>query len=989
MKTSNSPELKIRQNNKSITFLLLQSKLKSQDAKPFPLNQTRPIKSLSFHHGGNGKKKNDKLPFLEFERKRELSFVTMYVKRKNMEIKERSNHINEDNYHNVNENSPFRKRDFSSDNIDNMHLNIKINENLEKRKFWSIQIENKTSNFSITDAGFDNYKNPFNKTTDYFNEYFPQSNRKSLDTKIFKAIISERKIDKNLDCMQSIEENNLKMQDFFNKTGLGPRQQIEEMKKWFENQEMNIDREKNSDYNEKFNKFFELYDSSLTELILQIKKEFNERGSFLYQIWNKFNKLNSGYKIFLKNNMDDFERKKSEQTNLYLQKYNDIIQNRNGEIEKFKNANAKLILERDALSKKIEDFSNDQNYHNQKISELNNYCQKFQEKYNYMKRSYEKLHKQLMLRSNYYANFKNEELSLADEKKENLNKNDDNPEETKLNNKIIKKKSKIIETNHEIIQINTISADCCSNIQEEEEKKNINLGFLDNTSETPSNSLVQESMKEAIETNFESQNSKKSIQLLSEKKERKIDSLQKLPSFHDNLLEAIKKNISDENLNNPLNNENQSLESSEISEPEKVSEFEIASSQESKSIIKLNDLNNLRRMVNPDKFQASYQDQSSQTEDNLILKKEIETQTPTFLLDRKYDHVFLANSKINEYLQEYLHKKEVESMLSEYNLNEVNAYEKMNKEIRKMVEETLENSNKLIEISHFLISNNENEISEHEHLREQSEIIEENALVSKEQKEIVLPIMKGLINSASLKTKTLQKFREFLLKIMNFYLQESFKNKIFGEEIFKLNSKINEINIECDNIKQENESLKKKLDYLSPIIASQKSGDFQFEDGEGEDNGRSPRKIRSFKNTNNNNNNNTNGMSEFEELKKKVYNPGSQLIAQIKGKNLNNFANMISLKSVFKIILQIYQDRVVLIKENPKIKDIEFSTFVYNFFIKVYGFRKMAQQKFLLFSLTLRKYPTNFRINFFSKFLGLLDPTSANLSLENLNIYIS
>ena len=93
------------------------------------------------------------------------------------------------------------------------------------------------------------------------------------------------------------------MQGFFNKTGLGPRQQIEEMKKWFENQEKNIEREKESDYKEKFNKFFELYDTSLTELILQIKTEFNERGSFLYQIWNKFtiiiNDLVKGVSPFL------------------------------------------------------------------------------------------------------------------------------------------------------------------------------------------------------------------------------------------------------------------------------------------------------------------------------------------------------------------------------------------------------------------------------------------------------------------------------------------------------------------------------------------------------------------------------------------------------------------------------------------------------------------------------------------------------------------
>ena len=964
---SKSPELKkIHQNNKSITSLLLQSKLESQDSNPPPLRQARSIKSQSFHQGVNIKEKNDKLPFLEFERKRELNFATMYVKRKNIETKELVNQPNE-----------YSDRVIDSSRNDHFD-NRNIKESLEKKEFYSSQIENKTSNF-LNKMGVNK---KFSQTTDYFNEYFPQSNRKSLDTKIFKAIISEKKIEenKNLNFMQSYEENNLKVPSFFNRTGLGPRQEIEEMKKWFENQEKSIEKENESDYKEKFNKFFELYDLCLSELISQIKTEFNERGNFISQIWGKFNKLNNGYKFFLKNNMDDLERKKSEQIKLYLQKYNDIIQNRNGEIGKLKITNGKLIVEKDALSKKLEDFLNDKKNHHEKMNELKNYCLQFKEKYNLMKKSYEKLHNRLMLRSDYYEKFKNEEESLFYEKTQNWNKNEKIVLNNKSNNEVIKS-----------LQTNIISADNGSNIEEREEKK-INIISPRNSSEIPSDPLVQEALKENMKTNVESENSKKSIKIDPEKKEKKeIIILPKL----DNQMELTKKIISEENLNNP-EDENLLVDSSEISEPEKVSEFEIASSQDSRNIIKLEELNNLRRMVSPEKFQASYQDGSSQTGDDLILKKEIETQTPTFLLDRKYDHVFLANSKVNEYLQEYLHKKEVESMLSEYNLNEVNAYEKTNKEIRKMVEETLENSSKVIEISNFLISNNENENFEQMH-KEPSAIVEENSVVTNEMKEVFLPIMKGLINSPTLKTKTLQKVREFLLKIMNFYLQESFKNKIFGEEISKLNAKINEIMIEGDNLKQENENLSKKLEYLSSMTASQKLGDFQFEDLDGDDNvenlmtesshNRNPRKMaRSFRN---NNSSNLNGISEFEELKKKVYNPGPQLIAQIKGKNLNNFVNVISLKSVFKIILQIYQDRVVLTKENPKIKDIEFSTFVYNYFIKIYGFRKMAQQKFLLFSLTLRKYPSNFRINFFSKFLGLLDPFSANLSLVNLNIYIS
>ena len=68
-------------------------------------------------------------------------------------------------------------------------------------------------------------------------------------------------------------------------------------------------------------------------------------------------------------------------------------------------------------------------------------------------------------------------------------------------------------------------------------------------------------------------------------------------------------------------------------------------------------------------------------------------------------------------------------------------------------------------------------------------------------------------------------------------------------------------------------------------------------------------------------------------------------------------------------------------------KEVDCPSFSYNFFIKCYGFRKMAQQKFILFLLSLKKTITQLRINVFAKLLGLLQ-TPMNYNLEEFNQYI-
>ena len=60
--------------------------------------------------------------------------------------------------------------------------------------------------------------------------------------------------------------------------------------------------------------------------------------------------------------------------------------------------------------------------------------------------------------------------------------------------------------------------------------------------------------------------------------------------------------------------------------------------------------------------------------------------------------------------------------------------------------------------------------------------------------------------------------------------------------------------------------------------------------------------------------------------------------------------------------------------------------FTYTIFLNNFGFAKIADQKFIIFVMSVKKYIQILRINTFAKFLGLFDDNS-NYTLDELNKY--
>ncbi|EAR93904.2 F-box protein (macronuclear) [Tetrahymena thermophila SB210] len=119
----------------------------------------------------------------------------------------------------------------------------------------------------------------------------------------------------------------------------------------------------------------------------------------------------------------------------------------------------------------------------------------------------------------------------------------------------------------------------------------------------------------------------------------------------------------------------------------------------------------------------------------------------------------------------------------------------------------------------------------------------------------------------------------------------------------------------------------------------------------------------------------------------KQQNSGKQIVEKAKNKKMAKFHNFMTVKTVLKQISMLYNERMVVTKENSNYKDIEFSNFVYNFYSAQYGVKKIADQKFLILILSIKKYSQILRINMFSRFLGLQEG-NMNFTTDELNKYI-
>lgn len=130
-----------------------------------------------------------------------------------------------------------------------------------------------------------------------------------------------------------------------------------------------------------------------------------------------------------------------------------------------------------------------------------------------------------------------------------------------------------------------------------------------------------------------------------------------------------------------------------------------------------------------------------------------------------------------------------------------------------------------------------------------------------------------------------------------------------------------------------------------------------------------------------------NATPDFLKKKEAQINPGPIIIAKLKSKNFSKFKNFLPSKIILKQIQALYHERVTKTREFPNTREEEFSCFTYNFFLNNFGFKKLAEQKFIVFILSLKKYLHIIRINLFARFLGLLNG-AGNYNLDEFNKYI-
>lgn len=812
------------------------------------------------------------------------------------------------------------------------------------------------------------------------------------------------------------------------------RKEILILKKWFSNQEEILNKRTFQNLEEKTNSYFELYTLCLNEVIKEISVECNEKGEIITEIWQKFLNLLSTHRAYVEQETKKMKDSSQilidialKEQRMVLEKSEQMLKKKIEELAQAKER------ERDAY-KKMKHMEITNKTYWEEGNKFRYLCKTLNDKYVNLKKDYQKLHDKMYTKKEYeerkhkpsiYVNNQTPDHSLQttprqEPKPQVKFKDDETPSSNNKSDRFsistLKGVLNVDETSQQNIKV---PPQIQSIFKKNEEPVETNEGLLkpaknrkSSLSEKINSTERLPSIKELNEAL--SRSSKKP----EEKKEKKIHQkaskegsgegkeLIKETSIREIIKDSIKESIS---LNQPehtvkyesaLSKPSLRNLSIKIPETEKIEKYEkyddSSESKESflsnleicgeeKNHMTIKELNGLVKMVHPDKFQAAIQENETQVEPDLYYSyhKDQMVQTNTFLLEQKYDLVFSTNREIHEFLSDYAQKKEIQQLFHDKNFADLENCETASKNVNELIEESLHSTDKFSEMKELLLSSPTNKTFE---FKENDETIE--------QMKQGIDLTNMMISSPVLKFKTMTKTKEMVLKIMKVYLKENSKNIIFGNEIKMLNELLERERGKRESFETKYNDLLKKVENYPMLMSQSKvmSNDSvgldddlmeEVDDEEDKEEKEGGWKKRKF----------TRGMNSSvlgekeRDPRTKMVNPGIQLIQQIKSKNLAKFQNVLSTKMIYKIIYQIYQDRATLIKENPNIKEMDCPSFAYNFFIKCYGFRKMAQQKFVLFVLSLKKTMTQLRINVFSKFLGIFH-SPMNYNLEEFNQYI-
>ena len=114
---------------------------------------------------------------------------------------------------------------------------------------------------------------------------------------------------------------------------------------------------------------------------------------------------------------------------------------------------------------------------------------------------------------------------------------------------------------------------------------------------------------------------------------------------------------------------------------------------------------------------------------------------------------------------------------------------------------------------------------------------------------------------------------------------------------------------------------------------------------------------------------------------------GILLANKAKEQLMKNFRNTLQIKSVLKLITLLYDEKISSSKDNSMIRNQKMQIFAYNHFLGIYGMKKVAEQKYLVFLLSVKYYSGNFRVKTFGQIVNIMED-KINYTVDEVKKYL-
>ena len=103
---------------------------------------------------------------------------------------------------------------------------------------------------------------------------------------------------------------------------------------------------------------------------------------------------------------------------------------------------------------------------------------------------------------------------------------------------------------------------------------------------------------------------------------------------------------------------------------------------------------------------------------------------------------------------------------------------------------------------------------------------------------------------------------------------------------------------------------------------------------------------------------------------------------------LKKTINFWPLRNILKTITQIYDEKIRFGKDNQVAKDLEMQIFIFNNFLNRFGFKTVAEKKYLQFLCSVLHFNQIFRVNVFARMAGLFNEDNLNYNTDEVAFFL-